>query len=436
MAEDSSKKIIINDGELEEENPVEGEGDVKIKKSSRIISSEVRQEKIGKDVSEFYKNKEFHSLDKPQKKSGRGWFIILSIVFGLLAGGLASVFILTRNSIKIPFYKEINLIRPSSANQTESVAKNNITITSDARTAELIPQIKEKTFKIFKQKQGEALSFLEQIYAPWQTIGLAVSVSNDGWLLMTGGLLDKAEKYVAISQQNKIYNIETTIQDSVSRAIFCKISSQDLPVAEIGEIDSIKSGQQVLVIDKNKNFYPTEISQPNNRTVYKTEDLVRSTDKYSEYLRLGEGISAIAVPQGIVFGLDGMIIGLMSGEKVLPIWQIQGLVKQVLAGQEIKRPYLGFDYLRIEEAPGLISPLFKDMSYGAIIYGQPTVNSPAEKAGLKNADVIVEVGTEVLDGSKNFTHLIQSKNPGDEIEISFVRAGEQKTIKIILGELK
>ncbi|MDD4996297.1 MAG: S1C family serine protease [Patescibacteria group bacterium] len=415
------KKIDITD-DLEEK-------EVEIKKSERLNALENRQNKAEKKISEFYQNKEF-SFEKPKASTkGLVWLIIIwSIVFGLAGGTLASYFMLTRESINIPFLnKEIKLNKIFSPKEVSTVTEKNVTVLAETRMAELVDDLFVKTVRIFKTKTQDQTSFLEQIYAPWQALGIGAFVSPNGWLI-TAYNFEPETDYVVVDYKNNILSIEKIISDPITDLSFYKINQEESPFFELEEKKGIIPGQQAIISDKLQNVHLTAISQPLTRNIFKTEDLVYSSDKFSEFMRLE--FSEVAFPQSLIFGLNGKLLGFIS-QKAVPAWQVRALIDQVVATGEIKRPFLGIDYLRIDQAPGLTSPRFKDLNQGLIVYGSPLANSPAEKAGIKNADVIVKIDGQIIDKNIDLTELVLQKIP-QEMEITVLREGEQIILKVVL----
>lgn len=415
------KKIDITD-DLEEK-------EVEIKKSERLNALENRQNKAEKKISEFYQNKEF-SFEKPKASTkGLVWLIIIwSIVFGLAGGTLASYFMLTRESINIPFLnKEIKLNKIFSPKEVNTVTEKNVTVLAETRMAELVDDLFVKTVRIFKTKTQDQTSFLEQIYAPWQALGIGAFVSPNGWLI-TAYNFEPETDYVVVDYKNNILSIEKIISDPITDLSFYKINQEESPFFELEEKKGIIPGQQAIISDKLQNVHLTAISQPLTRNIFKTEDLVYSSDKFSEFMRLE--FSEVAFPQSLIFGLNGKLLGFIS-QKAVPAWQVRALIDQVVATGEIKRPFLGIDYLRIDQAPGLTSPRFKDLNQGLIVYGSPLANSPAEKAGIKNADVIVKIDGQIIDKNIDLTELVLQKIP-QEMEITVLREGEQIILKVVL----
>jgi len=426
-----SKKVNVSD-DL-------GEEDIIIKKSKRLSPKKENSRRVENEVSKFYNNKEYDHLQKPvPQKKGLVWLIIVwSVVFGLISGTVASLFVLTHETIKVPFKQDpINLTRFFPTRELKTITEKNITVLAETRMSEVIKDINLKTGRIFKAKQEENLSFLDQIYASWQINGLGLFISEDGWLI-TGAIFEPQVDYVVIDGENKIWPIKKIITDSLTKISFCKIEGNGFAEIELGEKDKVSQGQQVFVLDESEKVYLTEISQIYAKDINKTEDLVYSTDRFVHTFLLGFETSVRDFPQALIFGLNGEMIGMILQKKVIPSWQISPLIKQVLSGQEdIIHPFLGIDYLRLEQAPGLTSSRFKGLTRGAIVYGPPNENSPALKAGIKNADVIIKIDDIVLSQDQDLTYLIQNKTPGQEIEITVLRDEQEKIFNVVLEELK
>jgi len=426
-----SKKVNVSD-DL-------GEEDIIIKKSKRLSPKKENSRRVENEVSKFYNNKEYDHLQKPvPQKKGLVWLIIVwSVVFGLISGTVASLFVLTHETIKVPFKQDpINLTRFFPTRELKTITEKNITVLAETRMSEVIKDINLKTGRIFKAKQEENLSFLDQIYASWQINGLGLFISEDGWLI-TGAIFEPQVDYVVIDGENKIWPIKKIITDSLTKISFCKIEGNGFAEIELGEKDKVSQGQQVFVLDESEKVYLTEISQIYAKDINKTEDLVYSTDRFVHTFLLGFETSVRDFPQALIFGLNGEMIGMILQKKVIPSWQISPLIKQVLSGQEdIIHPFLGIDYLRLEQAPGLTSSRFKGLTKGAIVYGPPNENSPALKAGIKNADVIIKIDDIVLSQDQDLTYLIQNKTPGQEIEITVLRDEQEKIFNVVLEELK
>lgn len=441
---EKKKKIVIN---IEEKENVDG---VNIKKSSRSQSLEKHQHKVSDHIDEFYNNQKFSSMDRPQKK-GLNLIsaLVIVIIFGLFAGIAGTIFVLQHPKTEFPFGLKID-IEGFLPNEEQAITEEkNITISSPAQLrfnevnaggenylTSLRIELQGKIVRIFPAKvisEEAPLNFLEQIYAPWQVLGLGAILSSDGWIITTVDLTE-GQSYVALDQNNKILPIEQIISDSISKVNFLKISGQNLPVVALAETKEAFPGAKVVIFDKFRNMQLTEVSNPTATIVYKTEDLVRSTDQFSDYLRLNRETSILSFPNGLLFNLKGSLLGLVSNDGIIPSWHLLNCLNYISEKGEIKRLYLGIDYIGINEAPGLLNDYFRDLTYGVIVYGPPLFDSPADKAGIKNADIIIKADGIILGPEQNLTYLVQNKFPGDQISLTILRQGKEIEFNIILEE--
>lgn len=427
MTEDSSKKIKIDNHEDESDS-------IEVKKSQRFSSREKRKDDFEDQVSDFYKKDKFNHIEKPLEKKRGGFFLIIvwALLAGLIGGTIATFFIFSQGSIDIPLLREIDSSKKNlEEKEPESVVEKNVTVLEETRVEELIKEINQKTGFIYLQKDIKNPSFLEQIYAPWQRKGIAAFVNSAGWLI-TGADLDQEENYLFLASDDNLYAIQKIVTDPMTKISFFQINGQDFPEIELAEKSEINSGKKVMLLSKLNRKHFTEIDSPEYRNIYQTEDLVQSTDRFSSRLVLDMETSLGGFPQGLVFGLDGKIIGIEKEESIIPCWQVLETFKQVLLGQEIRRPFLGIDYLRISQAPGLQSERFKSLKKGAIVYGDPLPDSPALKEGVQNADVILEVDDVVLEKDQNLTYLVQQKKVGEEIKLTILREGQEIVFRPVL----
>ncbi len=426
MSDKFSKKINVDNDSNENDQ-------VEVKKSPRFSSREKRKGNVEEQIADFYKSSGSDHLQKPIRPKGLLFLVIIwAIVFGLIAGTGATLLLLSRESLELPFIGEIELNNNFSTREIVSVTEKNVTVLAEARREELIQEIESKTGAIFEVKNSQELGFLDQIYAPWQRKGVGVFINSLGWV-MTSATLEPDKEYLFLDQERNLHPFTKIVVDSVTGISFCQFSGQDFPEISLALKEEVRAGQEVVIWDKLENKHFSKVNSPAKRNVFQTQDLINSTDYFSDYLALDRSASLAGFPQGLVFGLDKKIIGVIMKERVIPAWQISPIFKQVLLGQDIERPYLGIDYLRIEQAPGLQSDKFKDLKNGAIVYGSPVENSPALASGLQNADVIIRVDNVFLDEDQDLTYLIQQKIIGDEVELTILREGQEIILRPVLA---
>ncbi len=387
-----------------------------------------RKEKVDtQEIKEFYEQKkDFSRLEKPTAGLPFWIIIILCLIFGSLGGLITNVFILKQGNIKLPFIGEVNLSKIFPNREITLVTEKNITITTDLRLADLSNKLKPQLMNVFQMKEEtEAVPVLEQVYLDKDVISQAGVLTADGWLISAGNLDPEVNTYVVLNRENKIFKVKKIVKDPLTGLNFLKIEAKDLQVINfISSKEEIIQGKEVILFDHSMKIFTDILSCPSYLKVNKKEDLIRSTDYFSEGTILEHDYLKPEFLGSFIFGLDGLILGIVAEKKNIPYWQFERAVNAILEKGEINRNYLGINYLRIEDLVGAEREDLSNVKKGAIIYGDPA--GVAEKAGLKDGDVIVKIDSTPLDEKINLTELIQKKKPGEEIKMTILREGKEK----------
>ena len=112
----------------------------------------------------------------------------------------------------------------------------------------------------------------------------------------------------------------------------------------------------------------------------------------------------------------------------IPINYVIPIIDSLEKNGEVKRPYMGVELQSVNEIPKYYQEealkLPKDISYGVAIR-QVVPNSPAELAGIKELDVIVEMDGEKIENVVDLRkHLYNKKKIGDQMKIKYYREGK------------
>lgn len=143
--------------------------------------------------------------------------------------------------------------------------------------------------------------------------------------------------------------------------------------------------------------------------------------------------------KGEVVGIDtAMVQDAQSIGFAIPINKAKKAIEQVKTLNKIVYPFLGVRYFLINEKIKEENNLPVD--YGAWIQkgsqGESAIypGSAAEKAGLKENDIILEFNGEKITIENNLAKVLQKYNPGDEINLKILRDKEERIFQITLGE--
>ncbi len=225
-------------------------------------------------------------------------------------------------------------------------------------------------------------------------------------------------------------------------------------VAEFGDSDKLKTGEPVIaignplgptfsgsvtkgIISGLKRTIPVDINQDG---VMDWQAEVLQTDAAINPGNSGGALINIA---GQVIGINSMKIAQNAVEGIglsIPINSAKPIINDLEKFGTVKRPYLGVDLKSVAEIPAYYQQqalkLPNDVNYGVALR-QVIPGSPADRAGLKELDVIVELdGQKMNDVIDLRKHLYQNKKVGDKMTVKFYRNGKLQETTVTLGEDK
>jgi serine protease Do len=150
---------------------------------------------------------------------------------------------------------------------------------------------------------------------------------------------------------------------------------------------------------------------------------------------------------GPLVNIDGQVIGIntaVAGQGsqnigfAIPINEAIKDIESVVTNGKISRAYLGVRYVPLNAQ--IAKEYNLGVDYGAYIVssqnGSSSVvaGSPADKAGLKNGDVILKIDNQKIDDKNSLTSLVGQKSPGDKVKLTIYRDGKEQSIDVILAE--
>jgi S1-C subfamily serine protease len=120
----------------------------------------------------------------------------------------------------------------------------------------------------------------------------------------------------------------------------------------------------------------------------------------------------------------------------IPINDAKPLIDIVLETGKLERPYLGVRYVPLNEE--VAAELDLEVSQGAYIpegtARRPSIvpDSPAEKAGLQEGDIIVSIDGRELDERNGLVSILGTKRVGSTVDVVVLRGGERVTLQVTL----
>lgn len=278
--------------------------------------------------------------------------------------------------------------------------------------------------------------------------GTGVIISEDGYIVTNAHVIYDSQNGLGLAVEIEVLaGDDTHTAEVIGYDVDCdlavlKIEAEGLTAAEFGDSDKLNLGEDVTAIGN-----PLGLDLMNTVTKGIVSGLNRNVTINDKSMSLIQTDTAINSGNsgGPLINKYGQVIGINSSKMsssglgeasiegicfAIPSNKVSDVVEDFMAYGYIKgKPQLGISCRDVTED---ISEMY-DMPLGVYVI-EVTEGSAAEKAGLKKSDIITAVdGVKV----KTATELTAQKNlhtAGDEIELTFMRNGEEMTAKVILDE--
>lgn len=289
-------------------------------------------------------------------------------------------------------------------------------------------------------------------YSLQEGAGTGMVVGSDGYILTNKHVIDNARQVQVVRGDGTTYdNVKVIATDPLNDLAFLKIPDvKDLPVVDLGDSTTVRIGQRVIAIGNSLGQYQNTVTSGiisgTGRPI--AAQAGQSVETLTDLLQTDAAINP-GNSGGPLLNLAGQVIGVNTAIAAdaegigfaIPINAAKGLLKQILAGdKQPKRAYLGVIYQPVNAAMAKRYDLaVKEGAY--IMSGDPRQasvmsGSPAEKAGLKEGDVITKVNDIPVGTRGGVSSLIAEYAPGDTIELTYQRGDKQHVTKVTLGAYK
>ncbi len=282
--------------------------------------------------------------------------------------------------------------------------------------------------------------------------GTGFIINSDGLILTNKHVVSEQNaEYSVITADGKKYDVKSKSLDPIGDLAIIKIDANALPVVELSDSDALKIGQRVIAIGNALNEYQntvtTGIVSAVDRTVVAGDGMGQNEQlenmiQTDAAINPGNSGGPLLDISGRVIGINTAIDSQASGIGfAIPINQAKSAIESYLKSNKIVRPRLGVRYMPLSPEFSALNQL--DVSEGALIYAGEKLGElpvipggPADKAGLQVNDIIVAINGEKISENHSLAGLLQQYQPGDEIEVDYLRKGEKQKTKIILDEMK
>jgi len=338
-------------------------------------------------------------------------------------------------------------------------------------TPAVVSIVLTKQLPVYEQYQGDPFSdpficqfmgqdFCQNFNAPQvrqkgtqeQQVGAGSGffIRADGLIITNKHVVERDDvSYTVVSNDGKKYPAKVLARDPVNDLALVKITGSGFPVLSLGDSSQTKLGQTVVAIGNALGQFSNTVSKgiisglsrsisaqgalsgPENLTgLIQTDAAINPGNSGGPLLNLRGKV--IGINTAVAGGAQniGFALPINLGKRVLDQYQSQG---------KISYPFLGVRYLVI--TPEFVKQQNLSVDYGALVVrGQTpqelavTPGSPADKAGLRENDIILEFNGQKVTVDNPLDRLITGAKVGDQVNLKVYSQGQTKSVSVTLGE--
>ncbi|MFA6588472.1 MAG: trypsin-like peptidase domain-containing protein [Patescibacteria group bacterium] len=381
--------------------------------------------------------------------------VVLSLVLGTVGGSLGGLAV--SGNLGNWFGKSSST---ASANTSSTLS-----VQEESQTTDVVKRVQPSVVSIIISKdlskiysQSGPFNFFFGTQGNPTAPGLQQVGGGSGFILTADGYImtnkhvvsDTQAEYSVVTNDGKTYTAKLVATDPVNDLAVVKIEAKDLTPVVFGDSSTLTVGQTVIAIGNALGQYQNTVTKGIVSGLARdvTAGDGSSSETLTNVIQTDAAINS-GNSGGPLVNLEGQVIGVntavsQEGQLIgfaIPGNQAKQVFDSVQKTGKIVRPFLGVRYVEITKAIQAQEKLSVD--YGVLIQSGNSANepaivsgSPAEKAGLKENDIVLEINGVKLDSTHGLATEIQKYAPGNEISLKVLSGGKEKTIKVTLQEFK
>jgi serine protease Do len=365
------------------------------------------------------------------------FFIIVSVSSGFAGGWFAS--------------------RNKEAALTSSTSSKQQVVSSESQLiSQIVKDVGPSVVSVDVTGQGSPTdSFFGRQSSSQESAGTGFIISSGGIILTNRHVVPAGTTSISVTLANgttlsNVTVIGRTANSDPLDIAFLKINDakgQKLTPVTLGDSSKVQVGEKVVAIGNALGQFQNTVTEGiisgYGRSVQAGDQSGGSSETLQDLFQtdaaINEGNSG-----GPLVNLGSQVIGIntaIAGNAQnigfsIPINDVQGVIKSVLNTGKLERPYLGVRYISLTDD---IAAQYKlSVKRGAYIAPGGTQaaiisGSPADKAGLKEGDIITKVDSTSIDENNSLTSVFGRHSVGDTVSLTVVRDGKTQTIQATLA---
>lgn len=273
-------------------------------------------------------------------------------------------------------------------------------------------------------------------------LGSGVIIREDGFIVTNNHVIDGSDNLTVTLLDGREFDAEIVGTDAASDLAIIRVKESALPTISLYNTATVRVGEWVLAFGSPlSDDLGNTVTSGIVSAVGRNSQRLSSLNLYASFIQTDAAINP-GNSGGPLVNLDGQLVGINSaiysrsgGSQgigfTIPADVVQNVALQLIETGAVSRGGLGVRFSDVSRS--LANVL--NVPHGSAQVTDVVANSVAERAGIKEGDIIIAIDGKLLHNSNELRTTVGNRLPGDRLLFSIVRNGEEREIEVTLGDL-
>ena len=275
---------------------------------------------------------------------------------------------------------------------------------------------------------------------PVKGIGSGFIFDKRGYVLTNNHVISKAKEINVILTDGREFKAKVLGSDARNDIAVLKINKvpEDLPVAPLGNSDKLDVGQMAIAIGtpydiEFQNTVTTGVVSALNRTIEGQNVMMNNVIQTDASINPGNSGGPLLNSQGEVIGINTAILGQAQGMGfAIPINTARSITDELIEHGYVRRPFIGIAGRNVDKET--LNNYFGYDGKGGVYVARVFPDGPADKAGLKQGDIILEVDRDNITDMSQLQKVIKDAGIGEKVKMLVLTKEGLSVYKVEIGE--
>jgi len=269
-----------------------------------------------------------------------------------------------------------------------------------------------------------------------RSLGSGFIIDKDGYIVTNNHVIADADEIKVKLNSGKEYDAKIIGRDPSTDIALIKIKADsNYSVVNLGDSDALKVGEWVVAIG-----CPFGLEHTVTAGIVSAKGRVIGSGPYDDFIQTDASINPgnsggpLINMKGNVIGINTAIIA--SGQGIgfaVPVNMAKGVIKQLKEQGEVTRGWLG---VGIQDINDEMAEYYGIKGKKGVMVSEVFPGDPADKAGIRTKDIILEVNGQKIESSRELTRMIAGFHVGEVVKITVFRDDKEKIFKVKIAKRK